>query len=174
MARETALLLHHDTQMHAIPGGKHPDPESVQLETLSDESLSVARELMRAELAGAMGFPGANEEALRRLVGASLEDDEEALESLEAALKQRSLKLRGDKANLVEELALTKVKMAGIASQAAKAKRRCSKCRVATRQEVRHFLHRSRSSSRRWKKRPFRTRRLSDCVGKNREQAGAS
>ncbi|SPO29686.1 related to CEF1 - required during G2/M transition [Ustilago trichophora] len=120
VAHETAKLLHHDANMHPIPGGKHPEPESVQLDTLSDASLAAARELMRAELADQLGFPGANEEALRRLVGALLDDDQEATETLEAALKQRWLDGRNDKSKLVEELEAARAKMAGAASQASK------------------------------------------------------
>ena len=120
VAHETARLLHHDANVHPIPGGEHPEPETVQLDTLSDDALAAARELMRAELADQLGFPGANEEALRRLVGASLDDDEEAVEKLEAALKQRWMDLRSDKSKLVQELEAARAKMAGAASQATK------------------------------------------------------
>ncbi|KAJ1025187.1 hypothetical protein NDA16_002692 [Ustilago loliicola] len=120
VARETARLLHHDANMHPIPGGKHPEPESVELDALSDSSLAAARELMRAELANQLGFPGANEEALRRLVGASLDDDEEAVNQLEAALKQRWMDERSDKSRLVEDLTVARQKMAEAASQASK------------------------------------------------------
>ncbi|SPO30870.1 related to CEF1 - required during G2/M transition [Ustilago trichophora] len=120
VAHETAKLLHHDANMYPIPGGKHPEPEAVQLDTLSDASLSAARELMRAELADQLGFPGANEEALRRLVGASLDDDEEAVNTLEAALKQRWLAERNDKSKLIEKLEAARAKLAGAASQASK------------------------------------------------------
>ncbi|EST09371.1 protein of unknown function DUF3351 [Kalmanozyma brasiliensis GHG001] len=127
VALESARLLHHDVNMHPIPGGKHPDPESVQLEPLSDASLSAARELMRAELADQLGFPGANEDALKRLVGASLDDDDEALEQLEAALQQRWLASRNDQSKLAEELASARVRMGAAASQATKGEKMLSK-----------------------------------------------
>ncbi|CDU22316.1 related to CEF1-required during G2/M transition [Sporisorium scitamineum] len=120
VARETAKLLHHDANVHPIAGGKHPEPESVQLESLSDAALAAARELMRAELAEQFGFPGASQEALQRLVGASLDDDDEATQKLEGALKQRWLESRNDKAGLVEELASARARMAEAASQASK------------------------------------------------------
>ncbi|SJX64868.1 related to CEF1-required during G2/M transition [Sporisorium reilianum f. sp. reilianum] len=120
VARETAKLLHHDANMHPIAGGKHPEPESVQLESLTDASLAAARELMRAELAEQFGFPGASQEVLQRLVGASLDDDEEAMQKLEAALKQRWHASRNDKAALVEEVVSARAKMAEAASQASK------------------------------------------------------
>ncbi|SPC67798.1 related to CEF1 - required during G2/M transition [Ustilago sp. UG-2017b] len=120
VAQQTARLLHHDANIHPIPGGKHPEPESVQLDALSDASLAAARELMRAELANQLGFPGANEEALQRMVGASLNDDEEALNHLEAALKQRWADQRSDKSKLIQDLTLARQKMAEAASQASK------------------------------------------------------
>lgn len=127
VARETARLLHHDANMHPIAGGKHPEPESVQLETLSDESLAAARELMRAELAEQLGFPGANQEVLKRLVGASLDDDVEGMEQFDSALRQRWLDARNDKSQLVEQLESARAKMATAASQAAKGEKLLSK-----------------------------------------------
>ncbi|GAC98006.1 hypothetical protein PHSY_005594 [Pseudozyma hubeiensis SY62] len=127
VARETARLLHHDANMYPIAGGKHPEPESVQLETLSDASLAAARELMRAELAEQLGFPGANHEVLKRLVGASLDDDEAGMQNLEDALQRRWQEARNDKAQLIEQLETARSRMAGAASQAAKGEKMLSK-----------------------------------------------
>lgn len=120
VARETARLLHHDANMHPVPGAQHPQPESIQVNSISDESLAAARELTRAQLADQLGFPGANEETLRRLIGASLDDEDEAMAHFEAALKQRWTESRRDRLKLVQDLAQARAKMAGAASLASK------------------------------------------------------
>ena len=127
IARETVKLLHHDANVYPIAGGKHPEPESTQLDSLSDASLAAARELMRAELAQQLGFPGASQEALERLVGASLDDDDEAMDKLEAVIKHRWSELRKDKSALVQQLATARARMAEAASQATKGEKMLSK-----------------------------------------------
>lgn len=127
VARETAQLLHHDANVHPIAGGKHPEPEAVQFDTLSDASLITARELMRKELAEQLGFPGANQEALKRMVAASLNDDEEGMQRLEDALEQQWYEARNNKSQLVEQLEVTRAKMARVASQAAKGEKMLTK-----------------------------------------------
>ncbi|KAI3475595.1 hypothetical protein L1887_62967 [Cichorium endivia] len=119
-------------------GGKHPEPESVELQAVSDDSLSAARELMRAELAGQLGFPGANDEVLRRLIAASLDDDDETTATLEAALKRGWAASRTDKARLEQDLSHARSRMAAAAQQASKAKRCWAKCWEATRRGARH------------------------------------
>ncbi|ETS62344.1 hypothetical protein PaG_03426 [Moesziomyces aphidis] len=127
VARETAYLLHHDVHVHPIVGGKHPEPESVELQAVSDDSLSAARELMRAELAGQLGFPGANDEVLRRLIAASLDDDDETTATLEAALKRGWAASRTDKARLEQDLSHARSSMAAAAQQASKGEKMLGK-----------------------------------------------
>ena len=84
---EMVKLMHHDAVEHPLPGSKVAGYVRSTLPTIPDAALATARELMHNELASTLGFPGAAPEALKRLTGAALEDDEEGLRAFEEALR---------------------------------------------------------------------------------------
>lgn len=75
--REMVQLMKHDSIVHPIAGSKAVGGLRSDLPLLSDDAMDAAREEVRAELARAVGFPGAKEEVLKRMIGARLQSDED-------------------------------------------------------------------------------------------------
>lgn len=75
---EMAQLMKHDSLAHPLPGSAAPGGSFSEYDMPEDDLVSEAKKLVHAELAGAMGLPGASDEHLRRLIGASAEEDEDA------------------------------------------------------------------------------------------------
>ncbi len=86
---EMVKLLHHDSVMHPVAGSKQAGAYKGRpvLAPIDDETLAGSRELVRTELATALGFPGANATTLARLT-ASLAEEGEGLAALDRALKE--------------------------------------------------------------------------------------
>jgi len=79
---EMARLLEHDAILHPVPGGRVPGGGNSSLPFIPDEELDAARDLVRSELATAIGFPGASEEVIARTIKSSVD-----LAAFEAAWK---------------------------------------------------------------------------------------
>lgn len=74
--REMVQLMKHDSIVHPIAGSKAVGGLRSDLPLLSDDAMDDAREEVRAELARTVGFPGAKEDVLKRMIGARLQADE--------------------------------------------------------------------------------------------------
>lgn len=90
---EMIHLLKHDSILYPIAGSKQVGGQQQSgLPTIPDEHLDKARKEIHQEMATTWGFPGANEQVLKRVVLASIDlDSEEGLEKiaeLESALQQ--------------------------------------------------------------------------------------
>jgi pre-mRNA-splicing factor CDC5/CEF1 len=76
---EMANLMKHDSLAHPLPGTSVPGGSNYsEYDTPEDEFVAEAKKAIHAELAGVMGLPGASEEQLRRTIGATAMDDEDA------------------------------------------------------------------------------------------------
>lgn len=64
--REFVALIQHDTIAHPLPGTQYPGGTESTYEHPDDTSLALAKALVHAEVAGALGFPSANEEDVKR------------------------------------------------------------------------------------------------------------
>ncbi|KAI0670715.1 Cc.Cdc5 protein [Trametes maxima] len=73
---EIADLLHHDSLAHPIPGTIHPGGTRSAYQIPPDDVLSAAKSLIHDELATSLGYPGANEDVLKRGVVALVDQDE--------------------------------------------------------------------------------------------------
>ncbi|PWN28725.1 hypothetical protein BDZ90DRAFT_230745 [Jaminaea rosea] len=102
--REMVALIKHDTLAHPIAGSSTTAGTKSDLPVLSDSALAAAREEVRAEMAKTIGFPGANETLLKRLIAQRLdtaEDEDESREEREERLSEvaafdEQLKKRND------------------------------------------------------------------------------
>ena len=86
---EMIQLLHHDSVMHPVPGTEQAGPYKGKpiLTNIGDDALAAARQLIHKELAGSLGFPGASESNLARLIASTFEESGD-VQSLEQALKE--------------------------------------------------------------------------------------
>lgn len=104
ITRELALIVKHDSIVHPIAGSAAPGGARSDLPVLSDSALDAAREEIRTEMAKTIGFPGANDAILKRLIASrtSMDDDEDEddeerqqrradLKSFDKQLEQRAL-----------------------------------------------------------------------------------
>ncbi|KAL1947486.1 hypothetical protein VTO73DRAFT_13210 [Trametes versicolor] len=73
---EIADLLHHDSIAHPIPGTVHPGGSRSAYQIPPDDVLFTARSLIHDELATSLGYPGANEDVLKRGVVALVDPDD--------------------------------------------------------------------------------------------------
>lgn len=94
VVREMVHLMKHDSIVHPIAGSKATGGQSSDLPLLADEAVAAAREEIRLEMAKSVGFPGASEEVLRRLVAAKLEPEEDGQASEEATQLDQAVKDR--------------------------------------------------------------------------------
>ncbi|KAI1790695.1 pre-mRNA splicing factor component-domain-containing protein [Ganoderma leucocontextum] len=78
---EMADLVHHDTIAHPIPGTVHPGGTRSAYQIPPDEFLVSAGSMIHEELATSLGYPGANEDVVKRGVVA-LSDPDDVDESL--------------------------------------------------------------------------------------------
>jgi pre-mRNA-splicing factor CDC5/CEF1 len=90
---EMVHLLKHDSVLYPIAGSKEVGGRQQSgLPMIPDEHLSKARKEIHQEMAKTWGFPGANEEVLKRIVIGSLdvdtEEGRERMDDLESALQQ--------------------------------------------------------------------------------------
>lgn len=74
---EMVQLIKHDSIAHPIAGGTSAGSAKSDLPVLADSALDGAREEIRAELARDVGFPGASEDVLKRVLGLRLYDDDD-------------------------------------------------------------------------------------------------
>lgn len=72
---EVARLMADDARVFPLPGSRHAGGARSALAPPPDALLTAARSLVHAELAGALGFPGAKPEALRGLIAADASVD---------------------------------------------------------------------------------------------------
>ncbi|PWZ00003.1 hypothetical protein BCV70DRAFT_103917 [Testicularia cyperi] len=127
VARELVALLHHDAETYPVPGSKPEHFGSTRLDHPSDGALSEARRLMHAELADRVGFPGASDQAVERLIGAAVQDDEPALSGLQNNLVDRWQRYHNDVGTLSLLLKSSRSKMAERALLAAKGEKMLGK-----------------------------------------------
>ncbi|CDO68996.1 hypothetical protein BN946_scf184834.g3 [Trametes cinnabarina] len=78
---EIADLLFHDSIAHPLPGTIYPGGTRSAYQIPPDDALAVAKSMVHEELANSLGYPGANEEVVKRGVVA-LADLDEVDESL--------------------------------------------------------------------------------------------
>lgn len=90
--REMVALIKHDTIAHPIAGSSAHAGIKSDLPVFADEALASAREEVRAEMAKTIGFPGANDTLLKRLVAQRLDttqdDEDETAEERGARLAE--------------------------------------------------------------------------------------
>ncbi|WVQ80345.1 pre-mRNA-splicing factor CEF1 [Cryptococcus sp. DSM 104549] len=75
---EVAMLMKHDSLAHPLPGTSTPGGTPSDYEIPEDSFVAEAKRAVHAELAGALGLPGASDEQLRVAIGAAAEEDPEA------------------------------------------------------------------------------------------------
>jgi len=63
---EVVNLIEHDTISHPLPGTRYPGGTESTYQHPDDDAVNTARGIIHSELATALGFPGANEEQLKR------------------------------------------------------------------------------------------------------------
>lgn len=73
---ELVQLLHHDAIAHPVPGTAHPGSTRSLYDMPPDDVMDAAKSAVQDELAGALGYPGANEEQLRQGILAISGQDE--------------------------------------------------------------------------------------------------
>ncbi|WRT63699.1 pre-mRNA-splicing factor CEF1 [Kwoniella shivajii] len=78
---EVAMLMKHDSIAHPLPGTSVPGGSASDYDMPEDDFVSAAKQAIHAELAGALGLPGATDEQLRIAVGSTVEDNLEAFSS---------------------------------------------------------------------------------------------
>ena len=64
--QELAALIEHDTIAHPLPGTKYAGGTESPYDMPLDEDVALAKALLHAELAQAVGFPGASDEQIRQ------------------------------------------------------------------------------------------------------------
>ncbi|RSH85587.1 Pre-mRNA-splicing factor cef1 [Saitozyma podzolica] len=75
---EVSALMKHDSLAHPLPGTSVPGGSYSEYDMPEDDFVGAAKDAIHAELASAMGLPGATDEQLRVAIGAAAEDDEVA------------------------------------------------------------------------------------------------
>ncbi|OCF45226.1 pre-mRNA-splicing factor CEF1 [Kwoniella heveanensis CBS 569] len=75
---EVAMLMKHDSIAHPLPGTSTPGGTPSDYDMPGDDFISEARKAIHAELAGALGLPGATDDQLRIAIGSSAEDETDA------------------------------------------------------------------------------------------------
>jgi pre-mRNA-splicing factor CDC5/CEF1 len=86
---EFAHLLQHDSLAHPLPGTSHSGASSSSFSKYTppdDDNLSTARTLVHAELATAIGFPGANPDQVKRGILSHLADTNQDVDALSSSL----------------------------------------------------------------------------------------
>lgn len=73
---EMAQLMKHDSLAHPVPGSSSLQPSYYDMP--EDEHVASAKDLIHAELAGALGLPGANEEQVSRVIAVQAEEATDA------------------------------------------------------------------------------------------------
>ncbi|WVR03492.1 pre-mRNA-splicing factor CEF1 [Kwoniella sp. DSM 27419] len=75
---EVAMLMKHDSIAHPLPGTSTPGGTPSDYDMPEDDLVAAAKRAIHAELAGALGLPGASDEQLQVAIGSSVEEDLEA------------------------------------------------------------------------------------------------
>ena len=106
---EFARLVEHDSIAYPLPGTSRSGGASSSYVGPDDDSVATARALVHAELATSLGFPGANEEAVKRTILAH--SDEHGLMALGASVSwaktRESLVFHADSASWVDPAAIS-------------------------------------------------------------------
>lgn len=102
---EMIQLIKHDSVAHPIAGSKATGSERSSLSILSDDAIESARDLIRSEMGRTIGFPGANEVILRKLVVSRLEPHDE--DETEEEAKERTAEICAIDNTLKEALSST-------------------------------------------------------------------
>lgn len=135
---EMAQLMKHDSLAHPVPGSSSLQPS--QYDMPEDEHVASAKSLIHAELAGALGLPGANEEQVRRVIGSQVEETQDAFADSWSEIAPKFVYLPGmgwvDPADLSPEqrrqaysamIGSSKDRMIASATKATKAEKKLSK-----------------------------------------------
>lgn len=105
---EFAQLLEHDSIAHPLPGTSRSGAASSSYLPPDDDSLATARSLVHIELATALGFPGANEEQVKRgIVAFTADADADALSSISWAKQREELAYSASTSSWVERDSLS-------------------------------------------------------------------
>lgn len=75
---EMAALMKHDSLAHPLPGTSAPGDLASDYDMPEDDFVAAAKAAIHAELSGALGLPGANDEQLSVLIKSQAEEDESA------------------------------------------------------------------------------------------------
>lgn len=106
---EFARLVEHDSIAHPLPGTSRSGASTSAYVAPDDDSVATARSLVHSELASSLGFPGANEDAVKRSILAH--SDEHGLaplgESIGWAKTRASLAFSAETASWVDADALS-------------------------------------------------------------------
>lgn len=136
VAIEFVRLLEHDAIVHPVPGGPHVGGLKSDLAFIEDEALAAARAMVHAEVAAAVGFPGATEQQVKTVIVGDLDLSQEFWDSgLELAFDARSksweeastMSPEDRVAGLAARLEVNRENMANEAAKAAKAEKKLSK-----------------------------------------------
>ncbi|KAG8877262.1 Pre-mRNA-splicing factor cef1 [Tulasnella sp. 331] len=73
---EVVHLIEHDTIAHPLPGTRHPGTTESAYEHPDDEAFAEAKSIIHSELAAALGFPGADEDQVKRGIILMAKDEE--------------------------------------------------------------------------------------------------
>lgn len=100
--QEMVHLIKHDSIVHPLEGSEATGSARSTLPLLSDSAIDAAREKIRAELAERIGFPGANDIILKRLIASRLKASHE--EDNEEEARERVLQLHAFETALETQL----------------------------------------------------------------------
>ncbi|CED83835.1 mRNA splicing protein CDC5 (Myb superfamily) [Phaffia rhodozyma] len=90
--QEFVQLVEHDSIVHPVPGTSRAGGASSTYELPEDDDLATARSLIHSELANSLGFPGANEETLKRgILSIATESGIDSLDDLSWSKTRESL-----------------------------------------------------------------------------------
>lgn len=105
---EFARLIEHDSIAYPLPGTSRSGVSTSTYAPPDDDSLSTARSLVHSELATSLGFPGANEDAVKRsLLAHADESGLAALDSVSWAKTREALAYSASTASWVDVASLS-------------------------------------------------------------------
>jgi pre-mRNA-splicing factor CDC5/CEF1 len=133
---EMAALMAHDAIAHPLPGTRTPGNVASSYDMPEDEFVAAAKAAIHAEVAGALGLPGASEAQASLVIGSAAEEDGDAFESSWATESKGMVFLPGTgwverssltSAEYAKVIAASRERMVAEATRAAKAEKKLGK-----------------------------------------------
>ncbi|CAK9787227.1 hypothetical protein CC85DRAFT_273613 [Cutaneotrichosporon oleaginosum] len=133
---EMAALMAHDAIAHPLPGTRTPGNVASNYDMPEDEFVAAAKAAIHAEVAGALGLPGASETQTAVVIGSAAKEDDEAFDGSWSAASKGMVYLPGSgwverssltPAEYAQVIAASRERMVAEATRAAKAEKKLGK-----------------------------------------------